>query len=248
MRRFISLLYIFLILPSCNYDNSFYASKIIDGNTIVLSNGITVNLIDVEDNQSNIIILEHYLTGNILLYDKYKEEISHFDSDVISAVIFNSDGDCINELLVSVNRITEKEEPIINNDPVHENKTIVKFEYESGVLKIPIEINGVELYFIFDTGASLITISINEAEYLFSNGKLTDSDFIGKSQFTDANGDISEGIIINLKSVKIGNRELNDVHACVIKGQNAPLLLGQSALQKFGKVSIDYNKNEITFE
>ena len=52
----------------------------------------------------------------------------------------------------------------------------------------------------------------------------------------------------NLSSVIIGNRELNDVQACVSQGQNAPLLFGQSALQKFGKVSIDYDSSEITFE
>ena len=64
----------------------------------------------------------------------------------------------------------------------------------------------------------------------------------------DVPHDISEGTIINLTSVKIGNRVLNDVQACVIQVQNAPLLFGQSALQKFGKVSIDYDRNEITFE
>jgi aspartyl protease family protein len=235
-------------LSSCNNENSFYATKIIDGNTIVLSNGITVNLIDVQDNQGNIKILEHYLTGNILLYSENHEEISQFSSDIISSYIYNSDGDCLNELLVGVNKISDNDKPLIVEDPVNDNKTIVKFEHESGVLKIPIEINGVELYFIFDTGASLITISITEAVYLYSLGKLTDEDFIGKSQFTDANGDISEGSIINLRSVKIGNRLLNDVQACVIEGQNAPLLFGQSALKKFGKVSINYERNEILFE
>ena len=116
------------------------------------------------------------------------------------------------------------------------------------MLEIPVMINGVEMYFIFDTGAGLISISQSVADDLYNKGKLRDSDFIGKGQFSDANGDITEGTIINLSSVTIGNRELNDVQACVIQGQNAPLLFGQSALQKFGKVSIDYNTNEITFE
>ena len=96
--------------------------------------------------------------------------------------------------------------------------------------------------------AGLISISQSVADDLYNKGKLRDSDFIGKGQFSDANGDITEGTIINLSSVTIGNRELNDVQACVTQGQNAPLLFGQSALQKFGKVSIDYSTNEITFE
>ena len=246
MKKFIYLL-IFGLLVSCNANNSFTVSKLLNGNTIVLSNGITVNLINVSNTESNIKILEHYLKGDILLYDFNNDEISQFSSDKISAIIYNSDGDCINELLTSVNNITSKEIPVIN-DKTDVEKTIVSFEDENGILKIPVIINGIELYFIFDTGASLITISSREASFFYRNGKLSEKDLIGRSQFVDANGDISEGTIINLSSVKIGNRELLNVQACVIEGQNAPLLFGQSALQKFGKVSIDYEKNEISFE
>lgn len=115
-------------------------------------------------------------------------------------------------------------------------------------MKIPISINEVELYFIFDTGASLITISLTEAIFLYKNGKLQDDDFVGKANFIDANGDISEGTIINLKTVKIGKKIIYNIKASVVHNLNAPLLFGQSALEKFGKISIDYNKGEITFE
>jgi aspartyl protease family protein len=236
-----------LLLISCGSNNSFTASKILNGNTIVLNNGITVSLLYVSNDESNIKILEHYLNGAILLFDKNNDEITQFSSDNISAIIYNSDGDCINELLAGVSKIVVKDTPIIN-DNTDEEKTIISFEHENGILKIPVIINGVELYFIFDTGASLITISNREASFLYKNGKLLEKDLIGRSQFADANGDISEGTIINLSSVRIGNRELQNVQACVIEGQNAPLLFGQSALQKFGKVSIDYAKNEISFE
>jgi aspartyl protease family protein len=247
MMKQISYLILFLFLVSCSSNNSFTASKILNGNTIVLNNGITVNLINVSNNESNIKILEHYLVGGILLFNANNDEITQFSSDNISAIIYNSDGDCINELLAGVSKITPKEIPIIN-DNTDVEKTIVSFEHENGILKIPVIINGIELYFIFDTGASLITISNQEASFLYKNGKLLEKDLIGRSQFIDANGDISEGTIINLTSVRIGNRELQNVQACVIEGQNAPLLFGQSALQKFGKVSIDYAKNEISFE
>lgn len=243
----ICYLILFLFLLSCSSNNSFTTSKILNGNTIVLNNGITVNLLNVSNSESNIKILEHYLNGAILLFDENNDEITQFSSDNISAIIYNSDGDCINELLAGVSKIAVKDTPIIN-DNTDEEKTIVSFEHENGILKIPVIINGVELYFIFDTGASLITISNREASFLYKNGKLLEKDLIGRSQFVDANGDISEGTIINLSSVRIGNRELQNVQACVIEGQNAPLLFGQSALQKFGKVSIDYGKNEISFE
>jgi aspartyl protease family protein len=51
-----------------------------------------------------------------------------------------------------------------------------------------------------------------------------------------------------LKSVKIGDRTLYDVEALIVPNDKAPLLLGQTALAQFGKISIDYKKGTITFE
>jgi aspartyl protease family protein len=87
-----------------------------------------------------------------------------------------------------------------------------------------------------------------EAMFLYKQGKLVENDILGSQQYQIADGSIAEGTIINLRTVKIGNRTLNNVKASVVHNSNAPLLLGQSALAQFGKVSIDYNKNEITFE
>ncbi len=119
---------------------------------------------------------------------------------------------------------------------------------ENGIFLVPTKINGVSLEFIFDTGASIISISQTEALFLYKQGKLTKEDFIGEINFTDANGDISEGQVVNLKTVEIGNRTLNNVQASIVNNLKAPLLLGQSALSQFGKISIDYNKGEIIFE
>lgn len=118
----------------------------------------------------------------------------------------------------------------------------------NGVYQIPVEVDGVKMFFIFDTGASIISISETEANFLWKQGKLTKDDIKGTANFSDANGDISEGTIIVLSTVKIGDRILNNVEASVVHNLNAPLLFGQSALEKFGKISIDYNQSEITFE
>ncbi|MBD2704487.1 retroviral-like aspartic protease family protein [Spirosoma sp. BT702] len=126
--------------------------------------------------------------------------------------------------------------------------TEVAMEKENGVYKIPVEINGLPLKFILDTGASLISISATEAEFMFKQGVITEDDIIGKSKFQDANGDISPGSIIRLKSVRIGDRVLENVSANVVSSTKAPLLLGQSALSKFGKISVDYRRNIVTFD
>ncbi|MCX6244677.1 MAG: retropepsin-like aspartic protease [Bacteroidetes bacterium] len=245
VKLFILLLIVF---TSCNNSNSFSVSKIIDGNTVEISNGLVVKLNNVSPTAENVKILERYLKGNIYLYDENNDEITKFSSDQISAVIYNSDGDCINDIITGINKITTAEKPIIKDPNKVTETTVIKMESENGVFKVPAEINGISLYFIFDTGASLISISLTEAKRLFNMGKLEERDFIGKSKFSDAIGNISEGTIINLKEVKIGDRTLNNVQACIIHSLNAPLLLGQSALQKFGQVSIDYERSEITFK
>lgn len=124
----------------------------------------------------------------------------------------------------------------------------IRMEKQNGVYMIPVEINGVPMHFIFDTGASLISISSTEAIFLYKQGKLSSEDILGKSNFVDANGYVSEGTIIVLREVRIGNKLLINVKASVVNNLEAPILMGQSALEKFGKISIDYEKNEITFE
>jgi len=134
------------------------------------------------------------------------------------------------------------------DSPRSNGSNIIKMRRENGIFLVPTKINGVSLEFIFDTGASIISISQTEALFLYKQGRLTKEDFIGEINFTDANGDISEGQVVNLKTVEIGNRTLNNVQASIVNNLKAPLLLGQSALNRFGKISIDYAKSEITFE
>ena len=106
-------------------------------------------------------------------------------------------------------------------------------------------INGLPLSFIFDTGASDVTISQVEANFMYKNGYLSDKDFVGKQHYQTADGNISVGTIINLDKINIGGLELRSVRASVVQSQNAPLLLGQSVLQRLGKIEIDNTKRVI---
>lgn len=125
--------------------------------------------------------------------------------------------------------------------------TKVEMRNEGGVYLVPVIVNGLNLDFIFDTGASSISISAAEATVMARQGKITDKDIIGQAQFSDANGDISVGTVILLQTVQIGDITLENVEATVVDNIQAPLLLGQTALAKFGKVTIDYNYNNIEF-
>ena len=114
-----------------------------------------------------------------------------------------------------------------------------------GTYDVPCTINGLPLKFIFDTGASDITLSSVEADFMLKNGYLSERDFRGSRNYLTASGNICEGAVICLKEVKVGELSLKNIEASVVKNQKAPLLLGQSALERFGSITIDNEHNRI---
>lgn len=109
----------------------------------------------------------------------------------------------------------------------------------SGVYEVPCIINGLQLKFVFDTGASNVSISSVEAAFMLKNGYLKEEDIRGKEYFSTATGEIREGAKLNLREIKIGEAILKNVEASVVHNQQAPLLLGQSVLERFGTITID---------
>ena len=123
--------------------------------------------------------------------------------------------------------------------------TEIPFVKEDGICKVKCSINGLPLHFVFDTGASDVTISNVEATFMMKNGYLNSKDVVGSQRYMDANGDINVGTVINLKKVAFGDMELNNVRASVVRSQKAPLLLGQSILGRLGKIEIDNSTHVI---
>lgn len=119
----------------------------------------------------------------------------------------------------------------------------IPFTHEAGVTKVRCRINDLPLHFIFDTGASDVTISTVEATFMLKNGYLSEKDITGKQYYQTADGNISEGTTLVLRKVVFGDMELEDVKASVVKSQKAPLLLGQSVLQRLGKIEIDNGRS-----
>lgn len=124
--------------------------------------------------------------------------------------------------------------------PEDENRVVeVPFLPTNGVTKVDCTINGLPLNFIFDTGASDVSLSQVEANFMYKNGYLSEKDIVGKQRFQTADGSISVGTVINLRQINFGGVELTNVRASVVSSQKAPLLLGQSVLQRLGKIEID---------
>ena len=121
----------------------------------------------------------------------------------------------------------------------------IAFTRTGGVTQVPCTINGLPLHFVFDTGASDVSLSSVEAQFMFKNGYLKPTDVIGRRAYLTASGDVVEGTTVRLRSVTFGGMTLDNVRASITHSQDAPLLLGQSVLSRLGKVEIDNQANVI---
>ena len=122
------------------------------------------------------------------------------------------------------------------------SQTIIEMENINGVFHIPCKVNDIPMKFVFDTGASNVSISSTEAMFLIKQGLIKRTDFIEMANYQIASGDIIEGTRIYLRKIKIGEFVMEDVIATIIHQQNAPLLLGQSAISKLGSYTVSENK------
>ena len=122
----------------------------------------------------------------------------------------------------------------------------IVMERESGVYKIPCKVNGAKMKMIFDTGASSVSISSSIAQYLYDNDYITKEDILGTGKSQVADGRIVDHVIINLRDIEIDGIHVQNVKATVSESLASPLLFGQSAIQKLGKISL--NGNILTIE
>lgn len=162
---------------------------------------------------------------------------NHYTSNNVTISVENKENE-ITPVIPEVKEVVEN----VELKPIRKEIEI-PFVTEGGVKIVNIKVNNIPLDFIFDTGASLISISETEARFLVKQGTLTEEDFLGIQQFIDANGDISEGLLVNLREIDIQGYKLYNVKASIVQNANAPLLLGQSLLEKFAQVTID-NRNK----
>ena len=124
------------------------------------------------------------------------------------------------------------------------SQVTIQMQEDGGVYKVPCEVNGLRMKFIFDTGASNVCISMTEAKFMYENDYISSDDILGSSKSQIADGSIVENTRIRLKEIKIAGLTLRDVEAVVTHSFGAPLLLGQSAIQRLGTIQI--NGNELT--
>ena len=123
-----------------------------------------------------------------------------------------------------------------------------RFQRMGGVFVLPATVNGTSTaYFIVDSGASNVQIPEELAEEMKRNGTLTEADSLGQRRFTLADGSGLQQRIVRLRSIKIGERTMENVMASVSPAHSRALL-GQSFLRRLSSWKIDNVRNSIEFE
>jgi clan AA aspartic protease (TIGR02281 family) len=129
------------------------------------------------------------------------------------------------------------------------SQVVVDLVQKNGVYEIPCKVNGAPLNFIFDTGAADVLLSKEAAINLFSSGKIKSTDFLNLTKkYQVASGDIVESRVIYIRELEINGLVLYDVVASISGSIGAPLLLGQSALERFGEYSFNYNSRKLVIK
>jgi predicted aspartyl protease len=103
------------------------------------------------------------------------------------------------------------------------------------------------LEFLIDSGASVVSIPADVVLTLFRTGTLRRTDFLGEQTYVMADGSEVPSQIFRIRSLKIGDKTLENVVGSVAPVEG-PLLLGQSFLSRFKSWSIDNDKQVLTLE
>ena len=123
--------------------------------------------------------------------------------------------------------------------PAARGRTEVVLTRGGGTFEVPVIINGaLQLNFTIDSGAADVIIPADVMLTLRQTGTLRDADILGKATYTLADGSQTSGLRFRIRSLKVGDRVLQDV-----EGGSAPItggmLLGQSFLRRFRSWSMD---------
>ena len=117
----------------------------------------------------------------------------------------------------------------------------VKLEQDGNCYLVGANVNGIPMKMTLDTGASTMSISIIEYEFLKKQKLISDST-AQISECTIANGDTTKCFMIKIAQVSIGDASVKNVDCLVMENPDAPLLLGMNVLNGLGGVSINYKR------
>ena len=121
--------------------------------------------------------------------------------------------------------------------------TSVPMQLEGGTYVVPVLINdAITLEFVVDSGAADVSIPADVVMTLMRTKTLNEKDFLGEQTYVLADGSKVPSQTFRIRSLKLGNKVLQNVDGSVASAQGS-LLLGQSFLSRFKSWSVDNTKH-----
>jgi clan AA aspartic protease (TIGR02281 family) len=124
----------------------------------------------------------------------------------------------------------------------------VSLRKQGGIFVVPIQINGsFTLDFMVDSGAADVSVPADVFSTLVRTGTVSETDITGEQNYVLADGSQSQSFTFTIRSLKVGDRVVENVKGSVASARG-PLLLGQSFLERFRSWSIDNARHALLLE
>ncbi len=123
-----------------------------------------------------------------------------------------------------------------------EGNRIVITRAPDGHFYLPLEIDGVKVRFLVDTGASNIVLAARDAERI----GIDTARLVPVGEAMTANGPVAIAPV-TLRNVRLAGHEIGRVRAFVSEGEMDVSLLGMDFLRRFGRISIEGNRMVLEF-
>lgn len=217
-----------------------------NGITTVSDEASKIYLVDYADNEVRLI----KKNGRIKIFfngvEAYEVPDSKLSGDIVG--LCAAAGNTGEKAIFKSFKVVIGEQPSAGFENITSTNTI-NVKRTGGVYSVPVELNGVlKIDFIFDSGASDVSISPDVALILLKTGTIKNEDWLPGAYYSFADGSTAKSARFKLKSVKIGNKTITNVVCSISNSIHAPMLLGQSVLGKFGKYTFDNNKLTLTLD
>jgi len=174
--------------------------------------------------------------------DEAKEKAPVYTSTALQSVVDPASGLTTAAASLPIGSATNTEPPALLQETQMSGR--VRLQEQGGILVVPVLINSaIKLNFIVDSGSADVSIPADVVLTLMRTGSLKDTDFIGKQTYKLADGSTVPSVTFRIRSLKVGDREIENVVASVTEVEGS-LLLGQTFLSRFKSWSID-NQREV---
>lgn len=150
--------------------------------------------------------------------------------------IDDQDKEAYNEVLLPcIHLLEEKSLNVYSPDDLNGfgDQSIIQLIPNGNTFKLKLSIDGLNRYFLFDTGASELVINSKLEKDLIKSGAIESSDYVANKSFETADGSIIIAKGVRLNNIIIGGYQVNNVIAYVT--DEGGMLCGMGLLNKFRK-------------